>query len=128
MFAEIVKVGAKTPSVSVVVSVSAPEVPVMVAVDVPIAAVELAVSVRVLLWVTGFRLHDAVTPAGRPETARFTLPANPYSAFTKMFDVPLLPWPMVTLLAESVKVGVNTPSVRVVVAVVAPDFPVMVNV
>ena len=48
---------------------------------VPTVAVLLAVSVSSLksVVVVGFGENDAVTPLGRPETARLTLPANPYS-------------------------------------------------
>ena len=60
------------------VALKLPEVPVTVTVYCPIVAVLLAVSVTVLLPVVGFGVKDAVTPLGRPETARFTLPANPY--------------------------------------------------
>jgi hypothetical protein len=72
-----VKVGATTPSETVVVAVWVPQVPVMVSVNCPMAAALLAVSVRLLSEVVGFGLKDAVTPLGRPETERFTLPMNP---------------------------------------------------
>ena len=43
----------------------------------------LAVSVRVLPPVEmGFGAKDAVTPLGRPDAERVTLPANPLSGFT----------------------------------------------
>lgn len=71
------KLGPNTPRVRVVVSVSEPEVPVTVSVEVPVAAVLLAVSVSVLLPLVGFGEKDAVTPAGSPVTARFTLPVKP---------------------------------------------------
>jgi hypothetical protein len=45
----------------------------------PVAAELLAVSVKVLLPVVGFGEKDPVTPAGKPDTDRFTLPPNPYS-------------------------------------------------
>ena len=51
----------------------------MVTVLVPTAAVLLAVNVRVLEFVVGFGENEAVTPLGSPETARFTLPLNPYN-------------------------------------------------
>ena len=54
----------------------------MVALYCPVAAVLLAVSVSVLELVTGFGRKNAVTPLGRPVTARFTLPVNPYCEFT----------------------------------------------
>ena len=74
--------GAKTPSVRVVVSVRLPEVPVMVSVVIPTGAEELAVKVKPLLAEVGFGFQDAVTPAGNPETESVTFPENPYSAFT----------------------------------------------
>ena len=46
-------------------------------------ALELAVSVSMLLEVVGFGVNAAVTPLGRPDTERFTLPANPYWEFTE---------------------------------------------
>ena len=63
---------------SVVVAVCVPEVPVIVSGYGP-AATELdAVRVKVLLPVAGLGEKEAVTPVGRPETDRFTLPVNPY--------------------------------------------------
>ena len=68
---------------SVVLAVSEPDVPVMVRVVVPGAAVLLAVSVSMVEPdAMGFWAKDAVTPAGRPVTARLTLPVNPYWGFT----------------------------------------------
>lgn len=46
---------------------------------VPRAAELLAVSVTVADPVAGFGEKDAVTPLGRPDAARLTLPVNPYS-------------------------------------------------
>jgi len=77
---------------SVVVAVSVPEVPVMVSEYAPVAAELLKVSVSTLLPTVGFALHDAVTPLGRPETERLTLPVNPPRAFTMMVDVVEPPW------------------------------------
>ena len=76
---------------TVVVAVSAPEVPVTVIVLVPGVAVLFAVSVRVVISVVGFGENDAVTPVGRPETTRFTLPVNPYRSSTSTKVFPLLP-------------------------------------
>jgi hypothetical protein len=67
--------------VKVVVAVSVPEVPVMVTVDCPIAAEAPAVNVNVLEPVVGFGEKAAVTPAGKPDTARLTFPVNPYSGY-----------------------------------------------
>lgn len=65
-----------------VVIVRLPEVPVTVTVRCPMLAELLAVSVSVLLPVVGFGAMDAVTPLGRPDTERFTLPMNPYWGLT----------------------------------------------
>ena len=59
-----------------------PDVPVIVSVLLPIGAELLAVSVRLLNPVEGFGEKNAVTPLGRPEMEKLTLPVNPYSAFT----------------------------------------------
>ena len=63
---------------SVVEFVRLPEVPVMVTVAVPNAAVLVAVRVSVLVVVVLLGLNNAVTPAGRPEAARLTLPLKPF--------------------------------------------------
>lgn len=72
------KVGTKTPKVKVVDLVSVPEVPVMVTVDCPRGAVLLTLSVSVLFPVVGLGEKDAVTPAGRPDADKLTLPLKPY--------------------------------------------------
>ena len=77
-----VKLGAATDTLKVVLADREPEVPVMVSGAVPIAAVLLAVSVSVVVPVVGLGLKDAVTPLGKPVTARFTLPLNPYCGVT----------------------------------------------
>jgi hypothetical protein len=48
----------------------------------PTATALLAVSVSVLLPVVGFGEKDAVTPLGRPDVVRVTLPVNPFREFT----------------------------------------------
>jgi hypothetical protein len=62
----------------VVVCDKLPEVPVIVTVTVPVVAVLLAVNVKVLVDVAGLGLKDAVTPLGRPEVDKLTLPLNPF--------------------------------------------------
>ena len=105
---------------SVVVAVRLPEVPVMVTVAVPVVAVALAVSVNTLVPVVGFVPNAAVTPLGRPDAASVTLPVNPFTSFTVMVLVPLLPWVIVRLLgeSESVKLGVADPANRLMIPVV----------
>src|ERR1700731_3849075 len=101
----------------------------MVRVLVPTLAEELAVSVSVLIPVAGLGEKEAVTPLGSPDTARFTLPVNPYWGLTPMYGVVELPWPMFAIPGlESVKLGACTPKVRLVVVVRLPEVPVMVRV
>ena len=54
--------------------VKLPDEPVTVTVNAPTVAVALAVKVNVLVVVAGFVLNDAVTPLGRPDADRLTLP------------------------------------------------------
>ena len=98
-----------TVSAIVVVAVSVPEVPVMVTVAVPAVAVPLAASVSTLVAVAGLVAKLAVTPLGRPDAVRVTLPANPFKSVTVMVLRAVRPWAIDTAGAEgvSVKVGVG---------------------
>lgn len=49
----------------------------------PSVAELLAVTVSVLAKLAGFGEKDAVTPLGRPEIAKVTLPVKPFPWFTK---------------------------------------------
>jgi len=80
-----------TVSVIVVEAVREPDVPLIVTVNVPAVAVLLADSVSTLVLVVGLVPNDAVTPLGRPEAARVTLPVNPPTSVTVMVSVALLP-------------------------------------
>lgn len=51
--------------------------PVMVTVALPVVAVPVAVRVRVLVPVVLAGLNDALTPAGRPDAEKLTLPLKP---------------------------------------------------
>ena len=51
----------------------------------------LAANVSVLVLVAGFALNDGVTPVGRPDAARFTLPVNPFVGVTVIVLVWLVP-------------------------------------
>jgi hypothetical protein len=75
----------------VVVLVKLPDVPEMVTVTVPVAAVLLAVSVKVLVVVAGFAVKEAVTPLGRPDADKVTLPLKPFCGVTVMVLVPAVP-------------------------------------
>ena len=69
--------------------------------DVPVAAVLLAVSVNVLVLVVLVGLNEAVTPLGRPEADRLTLPVKPLCGVTVIVLFPLVPWVIVTLVGEA---------------------------
>jgi hypothetical protein len=110
-----------------------PEAPVMVTVAVPVVAVLLAVSVNVLVVVAGFVLNDAVTPLGRPEADKVTLPLKPFCGVTVNVLAPFVPCVIVKLFgdAESVKFAAGaglTVSEIVVAFDKLPEAPVMVTV
>lgn len=86
----------------------------MVIVDEPVAAVLLAVTVIT------FEAKDAVTPEGKPDAAKATVPLKPFCGVTVIVEVPLVPCEMARMLgeAESVKFGAGaalTVRLRVVV-------------
>lgn len=113
------------------VLVRLPDVPVTVTVTAPVVAVPLAVSVKVLVPVVLPGLNAGVTPLGRPEADKLTLPLKPLSGFTVIVLVPLEPCVMVRLLgaAERVKFGGGfTVRESVVELDRFPDEPVMVTV
>ena len=75
---EVVRDAPLTVTTSGAVTLTVPEVPVMVAVAEAGMADWLAVRVSVLVSVVGFGEIVPITPLGRPDTARLTLPLNPY--------------------------------------------------
>jgi len=75
----------------VVLLMRLPDVPVTVTVDGPVVAVPLAVSVNVLVLVAGFGPNEAVTPPGRPDADKLTLPLNPFCGVIVIVLVPLTP-------------------------------------
>ena len=86
---------------TVVVWVKLPDVPVIVTVDVPVVAVPLAVNVSVLVLVVLLGLNDGVTPLGRPEADKLTLPPKPLCGLTVIVLVPLVPWVIVMLEGDA---------------------------
>jgi hypothetical protein len=80
-----------------------PELPVTVTVTVPEATALLAVSVRVLVVKALFGANEAVTPLGRPDADKLTLPEKPPWRATVMVTVLLLPCTRVRLLGEAVR-------------------------
>lgn len=113
--------------------VKEPEVPVMVTVEVPTVAVLLAVRVTRLLPVVGLVAKAAVTPVGKPDAVRATLPVNPPISATVTVSVALLPCETERVDADgaSVKLGgvlATTVKAMFVVSVREPEPPVMVTV
>ena len=89
---------------SVVLCDKLPETPVTVTLKVPSAAVLLAVSVNVLVLAVLLGLNDAVTPLGRPDADKLTLPLKPFCGVTVMVLALLVPWTTLTLLGEADRV------------------------
>ena len=83
-----------------VVFIKLPDEPAAVIVTVPMAAVLLAVSVKVLVVAVLLGLKDAITPLGRPDADRLTLPLKPPCGVTVMVLVPLVPCTTVKLLGD----------------------------
>jgi hypothetical protein len=108
-----------------------PDVPVIVTVAAPVAALLVAVRVSVLLLVAEAGLNDAVTPLGRPEAARLTLPVKPFNLPTvTVLELPN-PCASVRLAGEAVRLksgGGVTVSASVAVWLRLPDVPVIVTV
>ena len=65
------------------------------------AAVLLAVSVNVLVLVVLVGLNEAVTPLGRPDADRATLPVKPFCGVTVIVLLPPVPWVIVTLAGDA---------------------------
>ena len=115
----------------VVVLVSAPDIPVTVMATVPVVVLLPALSVKVLVPVVLVGLNAAVTPVGRPEADKATLPLKPLNGFTVMVLEPPAPCVIVSELgdAESVKFGGGFTVKETVVEVVKlPAAPAMVTV
>jgi hypothetical protein len=68
--------------------VKLPDVPEIVTVDEPVVAVAEAVRVMVLVVVAGLELNAAVTPLGKPDADRLTLPLKPFSGVIETVLVP----------------------------------------
>jgi len=88
----------------VVVCDKLPDVPVIVTVAVPVVAVLLAVSVSVLAVVKLLGLNVAVTPPGRPEADKLTLPLKPFCGVTVIVLAPLAPCVTVKLPGDAERV------------------------
>src|SRR5437899_10962962 len=87
----------------VVVFVKLPDEPVTVTVTVPVVAMLPADSVNVLVLAVLLGLNDAVTPLGRPDADKLTLPLKPCCGVTVMVLVPVVPRAIVKLMGEAEK-------------------------
>jgi hypothetical protein len=108
-----------------------PEVPVTVMVDVAAVAVAATVNVTTLVLVVGLVPITAVTPIGKPDTARVTLPLKGLMSVTVIVSVPVPPWTIESATGEAAIENPPVPRVvivivMVVVAVNVPEVPVMV--
>src|SRR5437660_1494851 len=111
--------------------VKAPDVPVTVTVAVPVVAVLLAIIVNVAGAVGGLVLNEAVTPLGRPEADKLTMPLKPFCGVTVTLLVPLVPWVTLKVLGEteSAKFGAALIVTETVVFLLKPlAVPVTVKV
>src|SRR5215831_3717554 len=103
----------------------------MVMVAGPVVAVPLAVSVNALALVALLGLNDAVTPAGKPEADKLTLPLKPFCGVTVMVVDPVAPWTSVKLFGDAERAKLPwgfTVREIVVVLVRLPEVPVIVTV
>jgi hypothetical protein len=77
-----------------------PDVPVMVTVELPVAAELLALRVSVLVPDVPAP-KDAVTPEGRPDAARATVPLKPFCGVAVIVLAPVPPSATVTLEGDA---------------------------
>lgn len=75
----------------VVVLVKPPDVPVTVTVKVPVVAVPVADRVKRLLAVVGFAPNVPVTPFGKPDAVKLTLPLKPLRGLIEIVVEPEVP-------------------------------------
>ena len=83
------------------VAVKLPDVPVTVTVKVPVVATPIAERVKRLLVVAGFVPNVALTPPGKPDPVRLTLPLNPLRRLIEMVVELEAPCRIVTLDGEA---------------------------
>jgi hypothetical protein len=117
----------------VVEFVKLPEIPLMVTVAVPVNAVLLAVNVSVLVAVVLPGLKEAVTPLGRPEADKLTLPLKLFCGVMVIVLVPVVPCTMLRLEGDAERAKLGTAAavtVRLIVVELAklPEVPVIVTV
>ncbi len=108
--------------------VKLPEAPWITIENVPIDALLVADKASVLVAVVLPGLKEAVTPRGRLEADKLTLPAKPFCGVTVMVDVTFAPRARLSELGEAERAKSVTVSESVVLCDNAPDLPVIVTV
>jgi hypothetical protein len=78
-----------------------PDLPLTLTLKVPVDAELLTVNVNVLLDVEGFGLKAAVTPVGRLDPEKVTLPLKPFVGLMAIADVPVLPRATLRLFGDA---------------------------
>src|SRR6266849_5288600 len=79
------------------------DLPMMLTVAVPTGAALLAESVSVLVPLVLVGLNEAVTPLGKPDADKLTVPEKPPCGVTVMVLVPLAPCMKLRLLGEAAR-------------------------
>ena len=112
----------------VVVLVKLPEEPLTVTEAATGIAVLDTDNVRTLLVVAGFDPKTALTPFGKPDAFRVTLPLNPFRGLMVMVVEPEVPWTRVKLAgdAERVKFGCVVEAGQLVTKLAALTVPMPV--
>ena len=108
-----------------------PDLPLTLTLKVPVVAELPTVNVNVLAEAEAFGLKVAVTPVGRLDAEKLTLPVKPRIGLMVIVEVRVLPRATLRLLgdAERLKFGPRfTVRAIVVVCVRPPDVPVIVTV
>lgn len=78
-----------------------PDEPVTAKVNVPMAAVALEMNVNALVPAVLAGLKEAVTPFGKPDIDKLTVPRKPFSGVTVIVLVPLVPCVSITVVGEA---------------------------
>jgi hypothetical protein len=110
-----------------------PDLPLTLTLKVPVVAELLTVNVNVVLDVEGLGLKAAVTPVGRLDPEKVTLPVKPFVGLMAIVDVPVLPRATLTLLGDAERLKFCWPAaftvrLTVVVCDKPGDVPVIVTV
>lgn len=98
--------------------------------NVPVEAVPVDVRVSVLVVLVLLGPKDAVTPAGKPEADKLTLPVKPFWGVTATVEVTVAPRPMLKEFGERERAkfgaGITVRDTAVTCAKL-PDVPLMVT-